>query len=120
MFDELTEKLESTFARRRGKGTLTEADIKEGLREVRRVLPEADVNFQLTRECLERGEKEGAGGRARGPAPRAPASWAASTSGWRGGCSSASGRRRLAAARSEPSPPRSSWSRSSTTSLPEC
>ena len=56
MFDELTEKLESTFARLRGKGTLTEADIKEGLREVRRVLLEADVNFQLTREFLERVE----------------------------------------------------------------
>jgi signal recognition particle subunit SRP54 len=56
MFDELTEKLESTFARLRGKGTLTEADIKEGLREVRRVLLEADVNFQLTRQFLERVE----------------------------------------------------------------
>ena len=40
MFDELTDKLEQTFARLRGKGTLTEADIKEGLREVRRVLLE--------------------------------------------------------------------------------
>ena len=56
MFDELTDKLEQTFARLRGKGTLTEADIKEGLREVRRVLLEADVNFQLTREFLERVE----------------------------------------------------------------
>src|SRR4028118_1729324 len=57
MFDELTDKLEQTFARLRGKGTLTEADIKEGLREVRRVLLEADVNFTLTREFLERVEK---------------------------------------------------------------
>ena len=45
MFDELSEKLEATFARLRGRGVLTEADIKEGLREVRRVLLEADVNF---------------------------------------------------------------------------
>ena len=37
MFDELSEKLEATFARLRGRGVLTEADIKEGLREVRRV-----------------------------------------------------------------------------------
>ena len=37
MFDELTEKLEATFARLRGRGVLTEADIKEGMREVRRV-----------------------------------------------------------------------------------
>jgi signal recognition particle subunit SRP54 len=57
MFEELSEKLEATFARLRGRGVLTEADIKEGLREVRRVLLEADVNFALTREFLERVEK---------------------------------------------------------------
>src|SRR5512138_3066520 len=61
MFDELSEKLEATFARLRGRGVLTEADIKEGLREVRRVLLEADVNFQITREFLERGEKKSVG-----------------------------------------------------------
>ena len=61
MFDELSEKLEATFARLRGRGVLTPADIKEGLREVRRVLLEADVNFQLTREFLERVEKAAAG-----------------------------------------------------------
>ncbi|HVE78415.1 MAG TPA: signal recognition particle protein [Gemmatimonadaceae bacterium] len=61
MFDELSEKLEATFARLRGRGVLTDADIKEGLREVRRVLLEADVNFQLTREFLERVEKQAIG-----------------------------------------------------------
>src|SRR5215211_2332624 len=61
MFDELSEKLEATFARLRGRGVLTEADIKEGLREVRRVLLEADVNFTLTREFLERVEKKAVG-----------------------------------------------------------
>src|SRR5918993_126760 len=61
MFDELSEKLEATFARLRGRGVLTEADIKEGLREVRRVLLEADVNFQLTREFLERVETKAVG-----------------------------------------------------------
>jgi signal recognition particle subunit SRP54 len=61
MFDELSEKLEATFTRLRGRGVLTEADIKEGLREVRRVLLEADVNFQLTREFLERVEKKAVG-----------------------------------------------------------
>jgi signal recognition particle subunit SRP54 len=61
MFDELSEKLEATFARLRGRGVLTEADIKEGLREVRRVLLEADVNFQLTREFLERVEQKAVG-----------------------------------------------------------
>src|SRR5215207_3973886 len=61
MFDELSEKLEATFSRLRGRGVLSEADIKEGLREVRRVLLEADVNFQLTREFLERVEKKAVG-----------------------------------------------------------
>jgi len=61
MFDELSEKLEATFARLRGRGVLTDADIKDGLREVRRVLLEADVNFALTREFLERVEKKAVG-----------------------------------------------------------
>ena len=50
MFDELSDKLGNVFAKLRGKGVLTESDIKEGLQEVRRVLLEADVNFALTRE----------------------------------------------------------------------
>ncbi len=61
MFEELSEKLEATFARLRGRGVLTEADIKEGLREVRRVLLEADVSFSLTREFLERVEQKAVG-----------------------------------------------------------
>jgi signal recognition particle subunit SRP54 len=61
MFEDLSEKLEAAFARLRGRGVLTEADLKEGLREVRRVLLEADVNFQLTREFLERVEKKAIG-----------------------------------------------------------
>ncbi len=61
MFDELQEKLAATFAKLRGRGVLNEADIKEGLREVRRVLLEADVNFQLSREFLERVEQRAIG-----------------------------------------------------------
>ncbi len=61
MFEDLSDKLEATFARLRGRGTLSASDIKEGLREVRRVLLEADVNFQLTREFLERVEKKAVG-----------------------------------------------------------
>ncbi len=64
MFDELSEKLANTFARLRGRGVLTEADLREGLREVRRVLLEADVNFNLTREFLERVEKAAIGANA--------------------------------------------------------
>jgi signal recognition particle subunit SRP54 len=61
MFDELTDKLGGVFAKLRGRGVLTEADIKEGMREVRRVLLEADVNFALTREFLEKVEKQAVG-----------------------------------------------------------
>ena len=61
MFDELTDKLGNVFAKLRGRGVLTEADIKDGMREVRRVLLEADVNFALTREFLEKVEKKAIG-----------------------------------------------------------
>ncbi len=61
MFDELSDKISGVFAKLRGRGVQTESDIKEGLREVRRVLLEADVNFQLTREFLERVEKKAVG-----------------------------------------------------------
>jgi signal recognition particle subunit SRP54 len=61
MFDELSDKISGVFAKLRGRGVLNESDIKEGLREVRRVLLEADVNFQLTREFLERVEKRAVG-----------------------------------------------------------
>jgi signal recognition particle subunit SRP54 len=61
MFDELSSKLEATFAKLRGRGTLSEADIKDGLREVRSILLEADVNFQLTGEFLDRVSKKAVG-----------------------------------------------------------
>ncbi len=61
MFDELSDKLGNVFAKLRGRGVLTESDIKDGLREVRRVLLEADVNFALTREFLERVETKAVG-----------------------------------------------------------
>jgi signal recognition particle subunit SRP54 len=61
MFDELSEKVSGVFSKLRGRGVLTDGDIKEGLREMRRVLLEADVSFQLTREFLERVEKKAVG-----------------------------------------------------------
>ena len=61
MFDELSSKLEATFAKLRGRGTLSEADIKDGLRDVRSILLEADVNFQLTGEFLDRVSRKAAG-----------------------------------------------------------
>ena len=54
MFEELSGKLDGVLSKFRQRGVLTEPMIKEGLREVRRVLLEADVNFQITREFLGR------------------------------------------------------------------
>ncbi len=52
MFDELATKLDAALKKLRQRGVLTEPMIKDGLREVRRVLLEADVNFQVTRDFL--------------------------------------------------------------------
>lgn len=61
MFDALTEKLQQTFKRMRNKGRLTEADVKEALREVRLALLEADVNFKVVKQFLERVEARAVG-----------------------------------------------------------
>jgi signal recognition particle subunit SRP54 len=61
MFDELSSKLSATLQRLAGRGVLTEDAVKEGLREVRRVLLEADVSFELTREFLERVQAKAVG-----------------------------------------------------------
>jgi signal recognition particle subunit SRP54 len=61
MFDELSSKLSETLKRLAGRGVLTEEAVKEGLREVRRVLLEADVSFDLTREFLERVQSRAVG-----------------------------------------------------------
>lgn len=52
MFEELSQKLDDVLGRFRQRGVLTEPMIRDGLREVRRVLLEADVNFQVTRDFL--------------------------------------------------------------------
>lgn len=54
MFDTLTEKLNGVFQRLTGRGRLTERDIDEGLREVRRALLEADVDFRVARHFVAR------------------------------------------------------------------
>ena len=50
MFQNLTEKLANAFKRFRNKGKLTEADVKEGMREVKLALLEADVNFKVVKD----------------------------------------------------------------------
>ena len=47
MFNSLSERLQDTFDKLRGKGKLTEADINVAMREIRMALLEADVNFRV-------------------------------------------------------------------------
>ena len=54
MFDQLSTQLNATLRNLMGRGVLTEDAVKEGLREIRRILLEADVSFDLTRGFLER------------------------------------------------------------------
>jgi signal recognition particle subunit SRP54 len=54
MFDSLTDKLSSIFKKLRGHGKLTEQNIAEALKEVRLALLEADVNFKVVKDFVER------------------------------------------------------------------
>ena len=53
-FEGLSEKLNATFKRLRGKGRLTEADVREGMREVRLALLEADVSYKVVKDFIKR------------------------------------------------------------------
>jgi signal recognition particle subunit SRP54 len=63
VFDSLSEKLEGVLSGLRQRGVLTEPMIREGLREIRRVLLEADVNFQVARDFMKRVEEKALGER---------------------------------------------------------
>ena len=51
-FEGLSEKLNQTFKRLRGKGRLTEADVRAGMREVRLALLEADVSYKVVKDFV--------------------------------------------------------------------
>ncbi len=51
-FDNLSEKLQNAFKKLRGKGKVTEADVKEGMREIKLALLEADVNFKVVKDFV--------------------------------------------------------------------
>ena len=51
-FESLSEKLQNTFKKLKGKGVLTEADINDAMREVKLALLEADVNFKIVKEFV--------------------------------------------------------------------
>ena len=51
-FEGLTSKLQETLKKLKGKGKLSEKDIKEAMREVKLALLEADVNFKIVKEFI--------------------------------------------------------------------
>jgi signal recognition particle subunit SRP54 len=53
VFDSLADKLQATLTDVRGRGTLTEADVKAAMREIRLALLEADVNFKVVKSFTE-------------------------------------------------------------------
>ena len=54
MFESLSERLNQTFKKLKGQGKLTEANMKEGLREVRLALLEADVHYKVAKDFIEK------------------------------------------------------------------
>jgi len=61
MFEQLGERLDGVFRGFRSRGVLTAPMLREGLREVRRALLEADVNFHVARDFLKRVEERAIG-----------------------------------------------------------
>src|SRR5829696_552775 len=54
MFDSLSGKLQNAFRNLRGLGKISEANVSDSLREVRLALLEADVNFKVARDFIDR------------------------------------------------------------------
>jgi signal recognition particle subunit SRP54 len=54
MFDSLSSKLQNAFRNLRGLGKISESNVGDSLREVRLALLEADVNFKVARDFIER------------------------------------------------------------------
>ena len=61
MFESLSAKLNGIFSHLRGRGKLTEANIKEATREIRLALLEADVNFQVVKDFVQRVREQALG-----------------------------------------------------------
>ncbi|MDD7027857.1 MAG: signal recognition particle protein [Lachnospiraceae bacterium] len=60
-FESLTDKLQNVFKNLRSKGRLTEADVKQALREVKMALLEADVNFKVVKQFVKSVEERAVG-----------------------------------------------------------
>ena len=51
-FDNLSEKLQAAFKKLKGKGKISEADLRTAMREVKLALLEADVNFKVVKDFI--------------------------------------------------------------------
>ncbi|MDT7908330.1 signal recognition particle protein [Thermus sp.] len=61
MFQQLSARLQEAIGRLRGRGRITEEDLKATLREIRRALMDADVNLEVARDFVERVREEALG-----------------------------------------------------------
>lgn len=61
MFDDLTARLESTLKKIRGQGKITESNIAESLKEIRRSLLEADVNYRVVKDFIDKVQHQAVG-----------------------------------------------------------
>ena len=61
MFDQITERFDTVLRNLRGLGKITDKNIQETAREIRRILLEADVHFQVTRDFVKRVQERSAG-----------------------------------------------------------
>ena len=61
MFDQITDKFDSVFRNLRGLGKITDRNISDTTREVRRVLLDADVNFRVARDFIKRVQERAQG-----------------------------------------------------------
>ena len=60
-FESLSEKLNGIFKKLRGKGRLSEADVKDAMRQVRMVLLEADVSYKVVKDFVKNVSEKAAG-----------------------------------------------------------
>lgn len=60
-FESLSERFQAAFKKLRGKGKLTEEDVNEALKEMRRALLEADVNFAVAKDFIKRVREKAVG-----------------------------------------------------------
>jgi signal recognition particle subunit SRP54 len=54
MFESISEKLDSIFKKLKGRGLLKEEDVEAALKEVRLALLEADVNFKVVKDLIQK------------------------------------------------------------------